>query len=77
MNQPIIRLLQPPLGNPQKPNPNQPRLHGTFVAWGAGIKTGAKPGAMNNTDVAPTMAELLGVKIPDADGRVLDAILTK
>lgn len=58
-------------------DPNQPRLHGTFVAWGAGIKAGAKAGTMNNTDVAPTMAELLGVKIPDADGRVLDSILSK
>jgi predicted AlkP superfamily pyrophosphatase or phosphodiesterase len=58
-------------------DPNQPRLHGTFVAWGAGIKAGAKPGTMSNTDVAPTMAELLGVKIPGADGRVLDSILSK
>ena len=58
-------------------DPNQPRLHGTFVAWGAGIKAGAKPGTMNNTDVAPTMAQLLGLKIPDADGQVLDGILSK
>jgi predicted AlkP superfamily pyrophosphatase or phosphodiesterase len=58
-------------------DPNQPRLHGTFAAWGAGIKAGAKPGTINNTDVAPTMAELMGVKIPDADGRVLDTILSK
>jgi hypothetical protein len=32
---------------------------------------------MNNTDVAPTMAELLGLKIPDADGQVLSGILAK
>jgi hypothetical protein len=47
------------------------------VAWGAGIKPGAKLGTINNTDVAPTMAALLGLKIKDADGRVLKEILTK
>jgi predicted AlkP superfamily pyrophosphatase or phosphodiesterase len=58
-------------------DPNQPGMHGTFVAWGAGIKAGAKAGTMSNTDVAPTMAALLGLKIPDTDGRVLEDILAK
>lgn len=58
-------------------DPNQAGLHGTFVAWGAGIQAGAKPGTISNTDVAPTMAELLGLKIPDADGQVLTNALTK
>jgi predicted AlkP superfamily pyrophosphatase or phosphodiesterase len=58
-------------------DPNQPRMHGTFVAWGAGLKAGTKAGTMNNTDVAPTMAALLGLKIPDADGQVLADILLK
>ncbi|MEP6668069.1 MAG: ectonucleotide pyrophosphatase/phosphodiesterase [Chthoniobacter sp.] len=56
---------------------NQAGLHGTFVAWGAGIKTGSQLGTINNTDVAPTMAALLGLKMPDSDGQVLESILTK
>ncbi len=52
-------------------------LHGTFVAWGAGIKAGSKLGTIHNTDVAPTMAALLGLKMPDSDGQVLESILTK
>jgi len=56
---------------------NQTGLHGTFVAWGAGIKPGGKLGTINNTDVAPTIAELLGVKMPDTDGHALDGILVK
>ena len=58
-------------------DPNQDGLHGTFVAWGAGIKAGSKLGTINNTDVAPTMAALLGLKMPDPDGQVLESILAK
>ena len=58
-------------------DPNQSGLHATFVAWGAGIKAGARLETINNTDVAPTMAQLLGLKIPDADGQVLSRILSQ
>jgi predicted AlkP superfamily pyrophosphatase or phosphodiesterase len=58
-------------------DPNQDGLHATFVAWGAGIQPGAKLGTINNTDVAPTMAALLGLKMPDSDGQVLEKILQK
>lgn len=58
-------------------DPNQPGLHASFVAWGAGVKPGAKLGTMENIDVAPTMAELLGVRMDSADGRVLREVLVK
>lgn len=58
-------------------NPNLPGLHGSFVAWGAGIKPGARVEKMDNTDVAPTMAALLGLKMEDTDGRAVDAVLAK
>lgn len=58
-------------------DPNQSSMHATFVAWGAGIQPKSKLGTINNTDVAPTIAALLGVKMPDTDGRVLDSILAK
>ena len=54
---------------------SQPDMLATFVAWGAGIKSGAKLGAIKNTSVAPTLAALLGLKMPDADGPVLEAML--
>ncbi|EDY19007.1 type I phosphodiesterase/nucleotide pyrophosphatase [Chthoniobacter flavus Ellin428] len=56
---------------------NEDGMHGTFVVWGAGIKPGAKLGTINNTDVAPTIADLLGLKMPETDGQVLESILTK
>jgi predicted AlkP superfamily pyrophosphatase or phosphodiesterase len=53
----------------------QPDMQATFVAWGAGIKSGAKLGAIKNTSVAPTLAALLGLKMTGVDGPVLEALL--
>jgi predicted AlkP superfamily pyrophosphatase or phosphodiesterase len=54
-----------------------PDLRAVFVACGAGIKPGAKLGDIENTSVAPTIGKLIGVEIPNAEGRVLDDILEK
>ncbi len=58
-------------------DPNIPHLHATFVAWGAGIKPGVKLGEISNLDVAPTIAELLNVSLPGAEGKPLKAVLAK
>lgn len=54
--------------------PDQPALYGTCVVWGAGVPGGTKLGLAKNLDVAPTMARLLGVELPGADGRPLSGI---
>jgi predicted AlkP superfamily pyrophosphatase or phosphodiesterase len=54
-----------------------PDMYATFVAWGAGIKPGAKLGVVENTSVAPTVAKLLGVEIPNAEGRSLNEALAE
>ena len=46
-------------------------MRAVFIACGAGIKPGTKLGEINNTDVAPTIAKLLGLEIPNADGKPL------
>jgi predicted AlkP superfamily pyrophosphatase or phosphodiesterase len=43
-------------------------LHATFVAWGRGIKPQTRLGEIRNTDVAPTIARLLGLQIPNPNG---------
>jgi predicted AlkP superfamily pyrophosphatase or phosphodiesterase len=53
----------------------QADMQATFVAWGKGIKQGAKPGMIKNTSVAPTLAALLGFRMADTDGPALDIIL--
>ena len=55
---------------------SDPELDGIFIASGYGIKAGMKLGRIANLDVAPTLAELLGVKLPHPEGRVLTEILT-
>ncbi|MSU24329.1 MAG: alkaline phosphatase family protein [Opitutus sp.] len=52
-----------------------PQLDGIFLAQGAGIKRGVKLDRVRNLDVAPTIAHLLGVALPTADGNVMKAIL--
>jgi predicted AlkP superfamily pyrophosphatase or phosphodiesterase len=54
---------------------SDPDLDGVFIAWGCGIKAGTTLPRISNLDVAPTLAELLGVKLPTADGRVLREFL--
>lgn len=56
---------------------NLPDLHATFIAWGVGIKPGARLGEISNTDVAPTVAKLLDVPMPNVDGKVLSAALSE
>ncbi len=57
--------------------PNPPDLHATFVAWGKGIKPGVSLGEITNLEVAPTIAELLKLSLPNTDGKPLTAILAK
>lgn len=52
-------------------------MHATFLAWGAGIQPGSKLKTIRNIDVAPTAAHLLGIDLPNAEGRVLTEILVK
>jgi predicted AlkP superfamily pyrophosphatase or phosphodiesterase len=54
-----------------------PELHAVFVAWGRGIKPGAKLGEIDNRSVAPTIAKLLGVEIPGAEGKPLTDALAE
>ena len=58
-------------------NSADPELDGIFLASGAGIKKGVKLDRVRNLDVAPTIAHLLGLSLPSADGKVMDAILAE
>jgi predicted AlkP superfamily pyrophosphatase or phosphodiesterase len=50
-------------------------LNAIFIAAGAGIKPGVRLKTVENIDVAPTIARLLGLQLDGADGRVLEEIL--
>ncbi|HPU05582.1 MAG TPA: ectonucleotide pyrophosphatase/phosphodiesterase [Thermogutta sp.] len=51
--------------------PDQPDMWAMCVIWGPGIKPGTRLGKVQIVDIAPTIATLLGVELPDADGRAL------
>lgn len=57
--------------------PDQPDMLGTLVLWGDGIKPGTKLGKISNLSIAPTIARLLGVDLPTADGQPLTEALAK
>lgn len=48
-----------------------PLMNAVFIAAGAGVKPGTKLPVIENIDVAPTVAKLLGVDLPNVDGQVL------
>lgn len=55
--------------------PENQDLLGTCVMWGAGIKPGVNLAQVQNIDVAPTMAAVLGLEMPSAKGQAMRAAL--
>lgn len=56
---------------------SDPEIDGIFIASGRGIRRGVVLERMANVDVAPTIARLMGLNLPDPDGRVLTDILVE
>jgi len=56
---------------------SDPDIQALFIASGRGIKPGVKLQTVDNVDLAPTAAHLLGVELKNVDGRVLTGILQK
>ncbi|MDX1980526.1 MAG: alkaline phosphatase family protein [Bryobacteraceae bacterium] len=52
-----------------------PEMDAIFIAAGPGIRKGVRLGRIRNLDVAPTAAKLLGVRMENTEGRVLNEIL--
>ncbi|RMG35670.1 MAG: alkaline phosphatase family protein [Planctomycetota bacterium] len=55
--------------------PEHPDMLGTLVISGFGVREAVRLGRVSNLDVAPTMAELLGLQLKNVQGRVLTKIL--
>ena len=52
-----------------------PKMNALFIASGRGIAKGKKIGVVENIDIAPTAAYLLGENFPNTDGKLLKQIL--
>jgi predicted AlkP superfamily pyrophosphatase or phosphodiesterase len=47
--------------------PDDPRLHAGFIAAGPSVLGGTRVGVLDHLDIAPTVAAMLGVKLPTAE----------
>jgi predicted AlkP superfamily pyrophosphatase or phosphodiesterase len=72
----VVNATEGSLGAHGYPS-TDPDLSALFIACGAGITPGVKLEVIDNVDVAPTMAELLGLTLENVDGRVLREILSR
>lgn len=55
--------------------PSRSELRASLIVSGRGVRRGASLGVPRMIDVAPTVARLLGVSLPDATGKAIDAAL--
>lgn len=62
---------RPSLGGTHGYWPGDPEMYGTLVISGYGVKPGTQLGTVQNIAVAPTIARLLGIELPTADGKPL------
>ncbi len=56
-------------------HPDRDNYQTFFMASGPGIRAGAAVTEMTLVDEGPTLARLVGVDLPDADGRVIHEFL--
>jgi predicted AlkP superfamily pyrophosphatase or phosphodiesterase len=56
---------------------SDPELRALFIAHGRGIRRGATIESVSNLDLAPTIAQLLGVELKDVEGKVLTPLLAR
>lgn len=56
--------------------PDQAKLHTGLILHGTGVKAGAVVDRARLVDVGPTIAEALGVPMPDVEGRPLSDLLS-
>jgi len=54
---------------------DDPDIQALFIASGRGIKPGTRLQSVNNVDIAPTAARLLGIEMQNVDGKPLTQIL--
>ena len=54
---------------------SDPRMNGVLIAWGHRIRAGVKLGLVDNRDIAPTIAAVLGEDFPGVEGKVLTEVL--
>ncbi|MDA2938881.1 ectonucleotide pyrophosphatase/phosphodiesterase [Acidobacteria bacterium AH-259-A15] len=75
INAPRMPVIRPTTGGLHGHHPDQPEIHTGFIGWGAGFHSKKAVRLIRLEDLAPIVAELLGLPFEAPDGRVPDDIL--
>jgi len=73
--------LAPPFAQPHARaaghgyRPDTPGMETGLIAWGAGVRSGWVLPTTNTIDVAPTIAMVLGLDLPDAEGKPIVGVM--
>jgi hypothetical protein len=72
---PLEGVFVPTSGGHHGYDPNIPEMYTGFIAAGAGIRKGGKVKELSEQDIAPLIAELLGVEFKTPDGKLVPGII--
>jgi hypothetical protein len=72
---PLEGVFLPVHGGHHGYDPAMPQMHTGFIAFGAGIRKGGQIDELCVTDIAPLVAELLGVRFATPDGKLVAGII--
>lgn len=56
-------------------HPEMPEMHTGFIAWGSSIRSGVIVPLMNMVDIAPLIAQILGLSMESADGVLIPGLI--
>jgi len=58
-------------------DPATPEMRSTFLIEGPGIAAGKNLGSIDMRDIAPTLAKLMGARLPQAQGHALPVAISQ
>lgn len=71
----VVTLKRPKLSGTHGYLPDQPDMLSLCIVSGPGLKAGTKLGKIRAIDIAPTVARILGIELPTAEGKPLEKLL--
>ncbi|MFA6084674.1 alkaline phosphatase family protein [Mucilaginibacter sp.] len=74
-NDPLAGVFIPTTGGHHGYDPNLPEMYTGFIAYGAGINKGGHIKELCVTDIAPLIANLLGIEFKTPDGKLISGIM--
>jgi hypothetical protein len=70
-----VVIKKPTLSGTHGYLPDQPDMLSVCIVSGPGLKAGTKLGKIHAIDIAPTVARLLGIELPTAEGKPMEELL--